>query len=425
MTQAFRSVRVVLLLVAGVLVAGCSTCPCSTEKTTMPTASTDAASPAPSPVKDWKRIAIVSHSLSDGNTWPYLLRQALVEAGRPEPYLINAAAGGDMAAASLRRFDWATLRFNPDLVIFFIGRANVGQITADEYQAAMTEMITRAQAQGADILLMVGRMPFPGIGPSEMGNDVKAGEIVARQRAKIAADTGEPLIDLDNPPANRTDDQILRALAARYNCMVCETTPPMVDAFEQRIWLWEPDLAHWNFEGYQAALRGVLDGLGYKNVAVPRVSKIRVIPGLITTWKLRPFAAGEANLTEETVVKLAPGDGWKTYTLPEEKPLGSWWEDQCRVEGYAMSLAKTLGQAKRYVGVATYRAESAGKAFVNTGGHLQAVWVNGKKIFQVGLWDGFHIGTHRIEVDMNAGDNTIVIETGTQFGLSITPGLLW
>ena len=410
---------VVLLLVAGIFMVGCGT------PSENPAMTATASSADPAAAKDWKRIAFVSHSLTDGNTWPYLLRQALVEAGRPEPFLINAAAGGDMAAASLRRFDWATLRFNPDLVIFFIGRANVGQITADEYQAAMVDMITRAQAQGADVMLMVGRLPFPGIGPSEMGNDAKVAAFVTKQRDQFATDTTAPLIDLDNPPANRTDDQILRALAKKYNCMICETKLPMINAFEQGIWLWEPDLAHWNFEGYQAATRGVLDALGYKNVAVPRASNIRVLPGLITTWQLRPFAADEANLTEETVTQLTPGEGWKTYTLPETQPRGGWWEDQCRVEGYAMNLAAALGQAKRYVGVATYRAETAGKAYVNTGAHLQTVWVNGKKIFQVGEWDGFHIGTHRIEVDVTAGDNTIVIETGAQFALTVTQSLLW
>jgi len=406
-----------LTLVAGAIAAGCSTC--SMENPTM----TAANGPAP---KNWQRIAFVSHSLTDGNTWPYLLRQALVEAGKGEPYLINAAAGGDMAAASLRRYDWATLRFSPDLVIFFIGRKNVGEITADEYQAAMDEMISKAKAQGADVLLMVGRLPFPGIGPSEIGNDEKTAKIIAEQRAKIAADAAAPLIDLANPPADRTDEQILRALAKKYNTMLCETKIPMVDAFEKGIWLWEPDLAHWNFEGYQAALRGVLDAMGHTDVAVPKAAKIRVLPGLITSWQLRPFAKDEPALTEETVAQLTPnGEGWKTYTLPETQPQGMWWPDQCRLEGYALNLPAALGQAPRYVGVATYRAETAGKVFVNTGAHLMAVWVNGKQIFKFDLWDGYHIGTHRIEVDVHAGDNTIVIETGAQFALTITPTLLW
>jgi hypothetical protein len=385
----------------------------------------------PAPVaKDWKRIAFVSHSLTDGNTWPYLLRQALVEAGRPEPLLINAAAGGDMAAASLRRFDWATLRFNPDLVIFFIGRKNVGEITADEFQAAMTDMITRAQAQGADVMLMVGRLPFPNIGPSEIGHHAKVAAIVAEQRAQFAADTTAPRVDLDNPPADRTDDQILRALAAKFGCMLCETKLPMIDAFEQGIWLWEPDLAHWNFDGYRAALRGVLDALGHTKVAVPKAANLRVLPGLVTTWKLRPFAKDEAPLTAETAIALVEklnvsDDGWTSYTLPETQPQGMWWPDQCRVEGYAMNLAAVLGSAPRYVGVATYTTEQAGKVYVNTGGLLQAVWVNGEKIFQHDLWDGFHIGAHRIEVDIKAGDNTILIETGSQFGLTVTKTLLW
>ena len=46
-----------------------------------------------------QEIALLSHSLTDGNTWPYLVRQALTDAGRPEPILINAAGGGDTAGS--------------------------------------------------------------------------------------------------------------------------------------------------------------------------------------------------------------------------------------------------------------------------------------------------------------------------------------
>jgi len=52
--------------------------------------------------------------------------------------------------------------------------------------------------------------------------------------------------------------------------------------------------------------------------------------------------------------------------------------------------------------------------------------LNGKEIFRNGgAWEGYHIGTRRIEVDVVEGDNTLVIETGGQFALTVTPELLW
>ena len=158
---------------------------------------------------------------------------------------------------------------------------------------------------------------------------------------------------------------------------------------------------------------------------------------------MRPVRAGEAALDDKTapeVVGQSSGlsrrdpedrgtqkvDGeWKTLELPEREAQDSWWPDQVRQEGYAMSLEKLLGKADHYIGVAAYRADKAGTAWLNTGGSLRSVWFNGKRIFKAGEWNGYHAGTERIAVGVIAGDNQIVIETGSQFALNITPDALW
>jgi len=371
--------------------------------------------------KTWQRIAFVGHSFTDGGTWPYLMRQALVEAGRPEPYLINAAAMGMLATGALPHFDRAVLRFNPDLVVFFIG---INAANQDAFRPAMEEMIAKARAQGADVILVTHLMFAPDhMGPADMTDPYKVAAALAIQRA------GGTTATTWKAAAGEEADQ--RELAPKYGAIICEGKPAMMHAFEQGDWLWDGDRVHLNFGGNRAIARAVLDAMGHRDVPVPKMPDIRVLPGLVTTWHLRPAALDEPALTEATVADLiktfAPDDSaWTPYTLPEppRTPV-SWWDEQLRREGYATRLEQTMGKATRYIGVATYRAEQAGKAYVNTGAHVQAVWLNGREVFRVGGWEGFHIGTRRIEVDVIAGDNRIVIETASQFALTVTPGLLW
>ena len=58
--------------------------------------------------------------------------------------------------------------------------------------------------------------------------------------------------------------------------------------------------------------------------------------------------------------------------------------------------------------------------YFNTGAHLQTIWLNGKRIYKSEGWTGWHAGKERVAAELNAGKNTIVIETGSAFFLSIT-----
>jgi len=366
--------------------------------------------------KSWQRIAFVGHSFTDGGTWPYLVRQALVEAGRPEPYLINAAAMGMLATGARPLFDRTVMRFDPDLVVFFIG---INAANQDAFRPAMEEMIAKARAGGADVMLVTHLMFAPdNMGPADMTDPYKVAHALAHQRA------GGTTATTWVAAAGEEVDQ--RELAPKYDAIICEGKPAMMHAFEQGHWLWDGDRVHLNFGGNRAIARAVLDAMGHRDVPVPKAPDVRVLPGLITTWRLRPAAPDEPALTAASVTQLTPDDTWTTCTLPEaeRKPV-SWWDEQLRREGYATRLEQAMGRAPRYIGVATYRAEKAGKAYINTGASLQTVWLNGRPVFRVGGWEGFHIGTQRIEVNVHAGDNTLVIETGGQFALTITPGLLW
>ncbi len=403
-----RAIGLSLLVLAGAINAGC--------------AGEGATMPADKPIspRNWNRIAVIGHSFTDGNTWPYLVRQAITDAGRPEPILINAAGGGDVAGDNLRRLDWAVLKYEPDLAIIMATAHNVKRMTDEEFRSAMDEMIRKLQARHATVLLLFGYMRCPaGMEPADMANANKVREVVRKETERIAADAKTP------DSQRRGEDQIHRDLAAKYNCLIADMRPYLVKSFEQGNWQWEPDRSHLNLEGYRAVARAALDALGYQKTPVPQKLKIKILPGLVTPIRIRAARKDEAALDEKTVLQVKPDDTWVTYELPEKAPLDSWWPDQVRQEGYAMSVEKVVGKAGRYIGFATIRSDKRATVYVNTSGGLQSVWFNGKRIHKAGEWNGFHAGAERIAVEMQVGENTLIFESGSQFALTVTPNALW
>lgn len=384
------------------------------------TAGVATAGKAADEAKDFKRIAVIGHSFTDGNTWPYLVRQALTDAGRPEPILINSAGGGDAAVDNVRRLDWGVLRYDPDLTIILATAHNVKHMTDDEYRAAMEEMITKLQAKGSKVLLLYGYMQCPaGMEPADMRNAEKVKEVVKNETDAMKAEAKKS----DGEKAGEVGIQC--QLAKRYDCLIGDMKPCVIKSFEQGNWLWEPDRLHPSFEGYRAIARAALDALGYRTIPVPTKMKIKVLPGLISPFRIRATAAGEAVLDEKTVLDERPDDHWTTYTLPEKDPQDSWWPDQVRQEGYAMGVEKNVGKSGRYIGYAVVHAEKPGTVYVNTSGGLQTVWFNGKRVFKAGEWNGFHIGAERIPVEAKAGENKLIFECGAQFAITVTPTALW
>jgi lysophospholipase L1-like esterase len=398
----------VLGALLGALLAGCGTQRSAMHADTV------------SSFRHWNRVAVIGHSFTDGNTWPYLVRQALAEAGRPEPILINAAAGGDVARDNLRRLDWAVLQYEPDLAIILTSAHNVGHMTDDEFRAAMEEMIVKLQARGATVLLMYGRLRCPdGMEPADMQDAARVRDVVSRERAAMASEAARPESE------RHAEEQIHRDLAAKHQCLIANMKPCLLASFEQGNWLWEPDRSHLSFAGYRAVARAALDALGGQDVAVPEKLKVKVLPGLLTPLRMRAAGEGEGALDDAAAAAVRPDDTWVTYALPEKEPLDSWWSDQVRQEGYAMSLEKVLGKAGRYIGYATVHSVAPATACVNTSGGLKTVWFNGTRIYTAGKWNGFHAGAERIAVQLNAGTNTVVFESGPQFALTVTPEALW
>ena len=341
------------------------------------------------------RIVFIGDSLTDGFTWPMFVRQALSEAGKPVPAFINDASGGDTAGERLACLDQGALKYEPTMAIILLGGGNDAskKRTPEQYAADLDEMITRLKANKTTVVLLSGSFPGP-------KHHLKA----------------------KGPNPYRVE---LRKLAEKHACQLIDTEDAMRRAWALGIWLWEADQGHLNVDGCRVVARAVLDGLGCNDVLLPEKLKIEPLPGLVREWKLKAVEKGAPPLDEKTVAGVRPDDSWKTLTLPESEPQQNWWMDQVRQEGYALSTDKLIGKADTYLGIATMHADKDRQAFLNTGAHLKTVWLNGTKVFQSTGWTGFHAGKERIPVQLKAGDNTLVIETGGQFALNITEGLLW
>ncbi len=145
------------------------------------------------------------------------------------------------------------------------------------------------------------------------------------------------------------------------------------------------------------------------------------MPGLLKEWRLRVAPGDQPALDARLVAGLKPDAAdWTTYSLPEKGPEPTWWREQERKRGFALSLDKQLGQALTYQGVSYLRADGPKKAFLHTGADLRGVWLNGARVHRSAGWTGWHAGKERVPVRLRAGRNVLVIETGAAFFLSVT-----
>lgn len=344
------------------------------------------------------RIIIIGDSLSDNAAWPVLVRQAIREAGRTPPIFINAAAGGDSAADCLARFEEYVLPFEFDAAIIFCTGGNdiAKKRTAQQFESDVDAMASMLRKRKIPVLLVTGRMAGP--------------------KHHVAEDKDGP----------RPFHAALRRVAKRRSCIPVDLEKAMSTAWSLGIWLWEPDQSHLNLDGNKVAARCFLDALGYSDIRVPAELEPSPLPGLVTEWRIRAVPDNDPPLDQTTTTALKPDETWKTLVLPETEPQKGWWFEQVRREGFALSLDKLAGPGRRYVGVTSVFSDADTNAWLNTGGHLQTVWLNGERVYlNSGRWAGFHAGRERIPIRLNSGTNSIVIETGSQFSLNITETRYW
>jgi acyl-CoA thioesterase-1 len=104
------------------------------------------------------------YGLKRGAGWVALLQDRLAREGFPHR-IMNASISGETTAGGLSRFDAALKKHQPSLVVLQLG-ANDGLrgLAIGQTRRNLAEMIDRARAQGAAVLLIGIRIP-PNYGP--------------------------------------------------------------------------------------------------------------------------------------------------------------------------------------------------------------------------------------------------------------------
>jgi RNA polymerase sigma factor (sigma-70 family) len=345
-----------------------------------------AAQAAPAP----GRIVFAGDSSTDGNTYLLLLRQALARAGRPVPGCINAGVSTDTMHGIRERLERDVFVHRPTLVAVSAGVHDaIQKVAAADYEADVRAIAARLRRKGVPLLLLT--------------TGLLGGEYTRLE------------------PRLTEYNAVLHRLAAEYRCRVADVNRLLRQARAAGLAVVEADKVHPNYEGQRLIARAVLDALGHADVPVPKELALRPLPGILQEWRVRIAPAGQ-HLDEALVASLDPhGSGWTTHTLPEKGPAPTWWLEHERQRGFALSLANRLGKALLYHGVAYLSADRSKRAFLHTGGHLQSVWLNGRPVYQCAGWTGWHAGKERVPVRLRAGRNVLVIETGDDFFLSVTP----
>jgi RNA polymerase sigma factor (sigma-70 family) len=343
--------------------------------------------PEPVPVLE-QRIVFAGDSSTDGNTYLMLVRQGLARAGRPVPACINAGVSTDTARGIRQRLERDVFVHRPTLVAFSAGTHDaIYNVAPADYEADVRAIAAELRRQGVPMLLLT--------------TGLLSGEFARFE------------------PRLTEYNAVLHRLGREFGCRVADVNRRMQEARAAGLVVIEGDNVSPNQEGHRLIARAVLDALGHADVPVPRELEVGLLPGVLTEWRVR-IAPGQAPLTDHLVRALEPdGAGWTTWSLPEKGPERTWWREQERKRGFVLSLARGLGEAKVYQGVAWLEADRAKPAFLHTGGHLVSVWLNGERIYKAGGWTGWHAGKECLPVQLRRGRNVIVIESGAEFFLSI------
>ncbi len=333
-----------------------------------------------------KTIVCLGDSITEGLTYALLVRQALREAGRPEPVMIGAGVGGDNAHGMLARLDRDVFSYHPDLVAIDTG-INDFSLSTEEYEKALRAIYDRCKAEGVPVLALT-----------------------LTTLAPRYAETMDPHL--------AEFDAVIRRLAIEYGWTLADVRSSMRAALARGEALNEPDGVHLNLAGYRAMSRAVLDALGYPDVPLPKEFVPPLLPGVVSPWKIRAIADGE---TIDPAAISPDGEAWHELRIPQHEHAESWWHDQERQRGVAVCLDKLAGTGSGYVSVATIEEPAAREAWLCVGADMKQAWLNGEMVYENTEPRGWYPGRVRIQVKLNEGANKLVAISGNAFFAAVLP----
>ncbi|MBA3845615.1 MAG: hypothetical protein H0X45_03095 [Planctomycetes bacterium] len=339
-----------------------------------------------------RRVVFIGDSITDGNTYPHLVRQALNDAGRGAMLAINAGIGGDTAAGMAKRIARDVLPRRPDMATLSVGvNDTLRNVPQADYERDVIAICDQLAAAKIEILLLT-----------------------------------TCLLDGPNEPANvrlRTYNAFMRALAVKRGLRVADVEAQFAAARERGEVVLETDHVHPDWNGHRLYARAVLDALGHGDVAVPSELIAAPLPGILPAWRIAAFAKDAPALDPAAVATEAPY--WTEVRLPIATPHPTWWLDHERQRGFVVALDRLVGPGSTWRAFAAIDVAAERAAMINLGGGPSGVWLDGERIFTSGEWTGWHPGNRRIDVVLRPGRHELVVESGGDFFLSITDDDSW
>ena len=356
------------------------------------------AQPPSQPAKAPLRIAFLGDSITDGYTYPQLVRDSLAKSRAIDVVAINAGIGGDTMPGMEARLERDVLDHHPDLVTISAGANDAARgVTPEAYEKSMRAAVEALQARQIRVILLTP-VWLPHKEPGRM----------------------------------EQYEEAIRRIAADKKLAVAEVTATMAAAAAAGHPQHAVDGHHPNYAGQQSVARAVLDAMGHADV--PVVERVNAVfdPDVVRDWSFRPCGKSEPPLTEATVAKVVPDPSWKGLHLPMAKTdfsVQDWqslaWLDDLRKEGMAIQLDLNVGAGEKFIGLARIHAACEKTVVLQTGGEVSVAWLNGKKVCTNEWQRGWHPGRDATTVTLRQGDNTLVVETGRNCWIRIAEKPLW
>src|SRR5437588_3238182 len=228
------------------------------------------------PPRVYRRTVFLGDSITDGNTYPALVRDALAGARLPEMVAINAGIGGDIASGMRSRLERDVLAFHPTLVTLSAGANDtLHGVSADDYERDVRAIAERLRREHVPLILLTPNI----LGPKQQPKGQKGLEQY---------------------------EGILRRIADEYGLRIAEVNRRQKEDLAAGKPQLAPDDLHPNYQGQRMIARAVLDAMGYTDAKVPETVVNEPLPGIISSWKLKPLDPKAPRLADSDIAKLKP-----------------------------------------------------------------------------------------------------------------------
>jgi lysophospholipase L1-like esterase len=332
-----------------------------------------AAGATPAPVGGDGLWVALGDSITEGFTYPLWVSQSLSEAGWPTPTWINAGVAGDTAGRMLARLEEDVIRKNPSRVFFNAGVNDVVHGESPQFEENVDRIFRRLREKGISVCV-VTTTAFGG---------------------KHAALT----------PRLAEINGFLRRRAAEMGFSVAEVFTPFLDAVHNGRPVLEDDGVHLTLEGYRIVAAAVLQTIDPR-LALSASFEPQAEPGILKSWQIR---------TTERAELIAE------ISLPEARPLASWWHDQERRRGYLMDLKRFAPEANRFHATGFFELPFSARMIIRIGGSVESLSVDGEALILPESHLKWGIRDAGLTPKLSAGKHRVEAIVGEAFFLSLIP----